>query len=277
MDHEQSKKIKTKLEFLETNDLLEIWKVHNPEQWTEEAFYAIREILQERNVEIPRNDNLDAAKENIEQAEKFLEAENWYQALIHCNMAIEQAPHFGYAYYIKGLVHDEMGQLDAAIDSYRKALQFNPDLKEAQRDLNWALNALDQGSIKREERIFAALSHISILFSPGILVPVYIWATQKEKSRYVAFQSLQAIAFQLLAILVQFLTWMLSSTNSILSLFGTNLGTSTLTLFSNIIGVATIIRVVFLITGLCGSISTFRGKPFQYTWIGGIVVKYMRE
>lgn len=47
-----------------------------------------------------------------------------------------------------------------------------------------------------DERLLALLSHLSA-FMGGIILPLIIWATQKDKSKFVRFHSLQAIFFQL--------------------------------------------------------------------------------
>jgi uncharacterized Tic20 family protein len=61
----------------------------------------------------------------------------------------------------------------------------------------------------------AALAHIAAIVPfMGVIAPIIIWATQKDKSEYVAFQSLQAVAYQLVMILAWFVgmgCYMLSS------------------------------------------------------------------
>ena len=58
----------------------------------------------------------------------------------------------------------------------------------------------------QNDKIMAALAHISaVLPFVGIIAPIIIWATQKDKSEYVAFQSLQAVAYQLVMILAWFI------------------------------------------------------------------------
>ncbi|HMS64583.1 MAG TPA: DUF4870 domain-containing protein [Ignavibacteria bacterium] len=47
-----------------------------------------------------------------------------------------------------------------------------------------------------DEKLLALLSHLS-MFMGGIILPLIIWATQKEKSKFVRFHSLQAIFYQL--------------------------------------------------------------------------------
>ena len=58
-----------------------------------------------------------------------------------------------------------------------------------------------------EERVWAALSHLSALaFGMGLLLPVIGWSQQRNKSKYAAFQCLQALGYQSLGYTV----WTLS-------------------------------------------------------------------
>ncbi len=58
----------------------------------------------------------------------------------------------------------------------------------------------------QNDKIMAALAHISaVLPLIGVIAPTIIWATQKDKSEYVAFQALQAVAYQLVMILAWFI------------------------------------------------------------------------
>ncbi len=50
--------------------------------------------------------------------------------------------------------------------------------------------------VSSDEKLLALISHLSILFG-GLLVPFIIWITQKEKSGFVRFHSLQAIFYHL--------------------------------------------------------------------------------
>ena len=57
----------------------------------------------------------------------------------------------------------------------------------------------------QNDKIMAALAHISALLPfMGVIAPIIIWATQRDKSEYVAFQALQAVVYQLLMILAWF-------------------------------------------------------------------------
>jgi uncharacterized Tic20 family protein len=58
-----------------------------------------------------------------------------------------------------------------------------------------------------EERIWAVLSHLSVLaFGMGMLLPIIGWSEQRRKSKYASFQCLQALGYQSLGYTV----WLLS-------------------------------------------------------------------
>jgi len=50
-----------------------------------------------------------------------------------------------------------------------------------------------------DERLFAGIAHLL-----GLVVALIVWALQKDKSRFVRFQALQAVAFDLLVLIVMF-------------------------------------------------------------------------
>lgn len=54
-----------------------------------------------------------------------------------------------------------------------------------------------QENISNDEKLLAMLAHLSI-FLGGIILPIILWATQKEKSKFVSFNSLQAIFYHLI-------------------------------------------------------------------------------
>jgi hypothetical protein len=53
MNNEYSRQVYSTLELKETDDLLEIWKRNDREEWTDEAFEAIRIILTDRMGTLP--------------------------------------------------------------------------------------------------------------------------------------------------------------------------------------------------------------------------------
>ena len=65
----------------------------------------------------------------------------------------------------------------------------------------------------QDERTLAALAHASILLGiftsgiGGIVSALVIWAVQRGKSNYVAYQALQALVYQVAAFLLSMLAW----------------------------------------------------------------------
>ncbi|HDN83131.1 MAG TPA: DUF4870 domain-containing protein [Candidatus Altiarchaeales archaeon] len=63
--------------------------------------------------------------------------------------------------------------------------------------------------ITKDEKFMAAISHGSIILTVftiiGIFIPLLIWLTQREKSKYVEFQAKQAFIYQLIVIAISLL------------------------------------------------------------------------
>ena len=149
---------------------------------------------------------------------------------------------------------------------------------------------IDSLTPNQDERVMAALSHVAALLPMiGVIVPIVIWATQKEKSQYVAFQSLQAVAYQLSMIAA----WFVGMGCYMLSFFGTFLFLPLASATGNseninplfglgfmvpflVFGLIFIGGFFFVIYGVVGTVMTFQGKPFRYMLIGKRVEKFMQ-
>lgn len=59
-----------------------------------------------------------------------------------------------------------------------------------------------------ESRLLAALAHGAVVAQGiGILVGVVVYTSQREKSRYAAFQSMQAAIYQLISLIIIIASW----------------------------------------------------------------------
>ena len=149
---------------------------------------------------------------------------------------------------------------------------------------------LDTLTPTQDERVMAALAQISVLVPfLGVVAPIVIWVTQKDKSRYVAFQSLQAIAFQLTMILAWFVgmgCYMCSffsvflvipfassmeSSQSLSPLFGVPFFIPFL-----IFGLMFLGGFLFILYGIVAAVMTFQGRPFRYAIIGRRVEQFLQ-
>ena len=157
--------------------------------------------------------------------------------------------------------------------------------EEEKRDIGSATLSLPT----QDERVMASLSHITaILPFMGMIAPIVIWVTQKEKSKYVAFHALQALGFQLSMVVA----WFIAMGCYIASFFATFLSipfasSSTIAqsnqpLFGSaflvpfvVFGAMFIGEFALIVYGIIGAIMTFQGKPFRYVFIGNQVERFL--
>lgn len=119
-----------------------------------------------------------------------------------------------------------------------------------------------------EERTWAMLAHLSIFLNlvTGFFGPVaalLIYLVFKDRSKYVAYQSMQAIIFQLVffiggGVLIG-LTWLLTG---LLSIIIIGLFLIPLALIISLIPVACFVYAVY------GAVETKNGKDFKYWLVG---------
>lgn len=134
----------------------------------------------------------------------------------------------------------------------------------------------------QDERIMAALAHVSIIIPyAGFAVPAIVWVTQKDKSRYTAFQSLQALAWQLLMFVLSFVAggcYMISIFGAVLTMPDSGSGSSIapFILPFAVIGCITIGVFVMIIYAIVGAVMAFMGKDFRYIILGDLVERFMQ-
>jgi uncharacterized Tic20 family protein len=144
----------------------------------------------------------------------------------------------------------------------------------------------------QNDKIMAALAHVSaILPFMGIIAPIVIWATQKDKSEFVAFQALQATAYQLIMIFAWFVgmgCYMLSFFSMFLTIPFSGSGSEvdpTVTPFFmagflipfSIFGAIFVGGAILIVYGIVGAVMTFQGKKFHYIVIGKQLARYLEK
>jgi hypothetical protein len=124
-----------------------------------------------------------------------------------------------------------------------------------------------------EENTLAMFAHLSILLNLvtgflGLVPALIIYFTYKDRSRYVAYQSLQAIVFQL----VYFFGAAILA--GIVALVSTPLVLVCIGLFGLLIALLlALVAVGALIYGIVGAVETYHGRDFQYYLVGQWVRK----
>jgi len=119
-----------------------------------------------------------------------------------------------------------------------------------------------------DERMWAMLAHLSVLLNLitgfiGPLAALLIYLIYKDRSKYVAYQSLQALIFQLIwwvgAGILAGLAWLISGILTMVVIGCCLMPFALLISF---------IPIGALVYGVIGAIETSQGKDFKYWLIG---------
>jgi len=167
-----------------------------------------------------------------------------------------------------------------------------------------------QGSLQ-EEKIMAALSHATIIWPVmGIIAPLIIWATQREKSPFVAFQALQAAVYHMTLILAglvcgvcylfTYFGMIIGALGMPLSMLftlppegagaedlppeaavGMILGFMVMFFFYllvfGLMALGVVAWLAYISYGLYGAVASLRGKEFRYVILGPRLERYLEE
>jgi uncharacterized Tic20 family protein len=129
-----------------------------------------------------------------------------------------------------------------------------------------------------ENRLLGAIAHGSVVAQGiGILVGVIVYITQRDKSRYAAFQGLQAAVYQLANFIIIMGMWVVWGVIMTLILIqedknpDPNAAVTAIFTFSMVIPI--IYSVFVALYGFWGALRTWQGKDFKYLIIGGWLEK----
>ena len=141
------------------------------------------------------------------------------------------------------------------------------------------------GSYTNEEKLFALLCHLSV-FIGGVFLPIILWATQKDKSKFVAFHALQAIFYQLSCIIIYVIFvfvfiffYMFLSVGAGALFFGLSPDFAPLVTILIVIGSIIFYAAIFIaIFGFMGyaiyvGVKAHQGELRKYPFIGDIIYK----
>jgi uncharacterized Tic20 family protein len=119
-----------------------------------------------------------------------------------------------------------------------------------------------------DERTLSMIAHLSNLLNPvtgflGMLVPLGIYLLYKDRSRYVAYQSLQSFVFQLIwwfgAGSVAVMLWVVSSFLAVL-LIGC--------LIMPLAALVSVLPIASLLYSIYAGVECSQGRDFRYWLIG---------
>jgi len=133
--------------------------------------------------------------------------------------------------------------------------------------------------ITSDEKLMSLLSHLSILIpNIGVIAPIVIWITQKDKSKFVRFNAIQAIFYQL-AFFVLMMLFMF--TGIILMLISLPIFTASPTAEPGPLFFISMIFMFlyfplwffFAIYAVVAAVKSYKGRIFRYLIIGKIIEK----
>ena len=176
------------------------------------------------------------------------------------------------------------GQLADDLKQYAPKLFENQPVVQESQPEKLKVQNMEMSGLSQETRLLAALSHGSVFFSYiGVLVPILIYLTQKNKSSYIRFQSLQALVWQFVSLAFN----MLASACMVGAIFipvflaASSQNERLFDLSGGGIFIAVIVSVflmvfgnlAFIVYGIIGAVQTYQGKDFRYAVIGKSIEK----
>ncbi len=143
--------------------------------------------------------------------------------------------------------------------------------------------------LTQDEKVMAAIAHAGVIWPTlGLVAPLVIWGTQRDKSPFVRFQALQAAVYQFVLILGALVAGVCYSC-SFLSFPFTALLTApfdrgVLCLpffgFSCTFGLMFLLMLAWLAYigyGLFGAVWVLQGEDFRYVVLGSWLERYLEQ
>jgi tetratricopeptide (TPR) repeat protein len=152
MKDELREKIRANLLEHDTPYLIDIWQNGTTEDWAEDVFILLEEILLERLGSLPPVSIEKQTDLAIAKAQAFLENDEPDLALAAWNQVIALAPETALAYENIAEIYEQRGDQAAALANYRKALELDPHLKFSQQKLRTAEQEQEEAFLDSEAK-----------------------------------------------------------------------------------------------------------------------------
>ena len=133
--------------------------------------------------------------------------------------------------------------------------------------------------IPEDERLISLFAHLSFFFG-SLIIPLIFWLVYREKSKFITFNSVQALIFHIVYIGMNFI--LIGCLAVIMGLAGLLNKSGGIPSTPNIIPLILIIIVSLIIIGFIGfcifysiymAVLSYKGKTKMYPVIGNIVYK----
>lgn len=133
----------------ETETLVEIWRLHDLDEWRPEVFDYLEDILLERLGELPELDNSVYQKVLLDQAEHSFSSNDLEKALKESEEAIQQAPDLANGYYLHSLILQKLDFDSEALADMYTASRLDPTCRDYWReivDMEWIVDEIFEES-----------------------------------------------------------------------------------------------------------------------------------
>lgn len=121
-----------------------------------------------------------------------------------------------------------------------------------------------------EDKILAAISHFF-----NVIVAIIVWAVQKDKSKYVRFQAIQAAAYHSLISIINAIIFSVAFAYIFTLLYRSESFVIREDSLWKIASPFLLYILVLWLTRLIATISVLRGKDFRYPWLGKRVERFL--
>jgi uncharacterized Tic20 family protein len=201
---------------------------------------------------------------------------------------------------------EQVGNVTRTLDSGAEAPRPRPrraETKKLDPEPELTPRAVTPSSflgVTREEMIWAALAHASVLLtlllglaSGGIaailgpIVPAIIWYVYRDKSDYVADQARQATIFQLagfvallaLAIVGAILIAVGWAVSAVLVIVLVGLILLPIMLIVSLVWIVALVAlpIAMVVYGCYGALEAYNGRPFRYYWVAEMIDRYQAQ
>jgi tetratricopeptide (TPR) repeat protein len=135
MDKKLRESIFQEYQLRETSDLLEFWNTSNLEDWENEVFEVVQEILIERHVPIPKPSKKRQAYLIFKNAIHLIENGELQNAKNEINQAIKIDSERAQFYITRAEINEQIGEFEFAIKDYQAAIDLDDESKIAWKNM----------------------------------------------------------------------------------------------------------------------------------------------
>jgi tetratricopeptide (TPR) repeat protein len=127
MDKTRRDSIFKQFKLLETGDLLEFWNSSNPEEWDNDVYEVVQDILVERQVAVPAISKTRQFEICFKNAKNHFQSEDFKNAKSEIDKAIKLDPTQPKSYILRGDIFYARKDYDPAIRDFQTAIKLDKE------------------------------------------------------------------------------------------------------------------------------------------------------